>query len=374
MKLTLQEAERMMAENNGSLDIRYDTRYTELPEGLTVDGNLDISYTGLRELPEGLMVGGWLDAMGSKIKELPEGLIVGGLLDVRDSEIRKLPDNLTVGGGLYMNGTGITELPEGLMVGRDLYIEYTKIKKLPEGLIVDRDLNIRNTEIKELPEGLIVGGALDISDTEIKELPEGLMVGGWLDVRGSEIRKLPERLTVGGSLYMKGTEITELPESLVVGGYIYWDGKTCGSPTPLRQGDYAPGRYLFADGILTQISKKKTFGGYDVYIGKIKGRNVVSDGTYYAHCDKIRDGIEDLQFKEAKARRAEQYSGLPLDSELTPEEAITMYRVITGACRQGTQAFVDSLGKLKEHYSIREIIALTEGQYSANKFKRFFGQ
>lgn len=142
----------------------------------------------------------------------------------------------------------------------------------------------------------------------------------------------------------------------------------------MRQGDYAPGRYLFADGILTQISKKKTFGGYDVYIGKIKGRNVVSDGTYYAHCDKIRDGIEDLRFKESEARRSEQYRVLPLDSELTPEEAITMYRVITGACRQGTQAFVDNLGELKEHYSIREIIALTEGQYGANKFKRFFGQ
>ena len=39
---------------------------TELPEGLTVDGNLDISYTGLRELPEGLMVGGWLDCNGQQ--------------------------------------------------------------------------------------------------------------------------------------------------------------------------------------------------------------------------------------------------------------------------------------------------------------------
>ena len=211
MKLTLQEAERMMAENNGSLDIRYDTRYTELPEGLTVDGNLDISYTGLRELPE----------------------------------------NLTVGGGLYM--------------------EHTKIKKLPEGLTVGGWLDAMGSEIKELPEGLIVGEALDISDTEIKELPEGLMVGGWLDVRGSEIRKLPERLTVGGSLYMKGTEITELPESLVVGGYIYWDGKTCKSPTSLRQGDYAPGRYQFADGILTQISQKKAFGDMMSMSARSKG-------------------------------------------------------------------------------------------------------
>lgn len=273
-----------------------------------------------------------------------------------------------------MSYTGITELPEGLMVGRYFYIEYTKIKKLPERLIVGGALSIRNTEIMELPEGLIVDGDLNVSDTEIKELPEGLVVGGWLDIRGSEIRKLPEKLTVGGDLYMDDTDIKELPESLVVAGDIYWDGKTCGSPTPLRQGDYAPGRYLFADGILTQISKKKTFGGYDVYVGKIKGRNVVSDGTYYAHCDKIRDGIEDLRFKGSEARRSEQYRGLPLDSELTPDEAITMYRVITGACRQGTQAFVDSLGKLKELYSIGEIIALTEGQYGAGQFKQFFGQ
>lgn len=84
--------------------------------------------------------------------------------------------------------------------------------------------------------------------------------------------------------------------------------------------------------------------------------------------------LKDLRFKAAKDRGAEQYSGLTLDSELTPDEAITMYRVITGACRQGTQAFVDSLGKLKELYSIGEIIALTEGQYGAGQFKQFFGQ
>ena len=350
------------------------TGITELPESLVVGGGLCIEYTKIKKLPEGLTVGGGFYMNGTGITELPEGLVFKGDLDISETKIRKLPEGLTVGGGLYMSYTGITELPEGLMVGRYFYIEYTKIKKLPERLIVGGALSIRNTEIMELPEGLIVDGDLNVSDTEIKELPEGLVVGGWLDIRGSEIRKLPEKLTVGGDLYMDDTDIKELPESLVVAGDIYWDGKTCGSPTPLRQGDYAPGRYLFADGILTQISKKKTFGGYDVYVGKIKGRNVVSDGTYYAHCDKIRDGIEDLRFKGSEARRSEQYRGLPLDSELTPDEAITMYRVITGACRQGTQAFVDSLGKLKELYSIGEIIALTEGQYGAGQFKQFFGQ
>ena len=122
------------------------------------------------------------------------------------------------------------------------------------------------------------------------------------------------------------------------------------------------------------ISQKKFYKGYDIYVGKIKGQNVVSDGTHYAHCDQIQDGIADLQFKRIKDRGAEQYSGLTLESELTPDEAVTMYRVITGACRQGTQAFVDNLGELKKLYSIEEIISLTKGQYGASQFKHFFVQ
>ena len=51
-----------------------------------------------------------------------------------------------------------------------------------------------------------------------------------------------------------------------------------------------------------------------------------------------------------------------------------MYRVITGACRQGTDAFVQSLGeKLKERYTIRECIELTVGQYGAKRFAEFLG-
>ena len=52
---------------------------------------------------------------------------------------------------------------------------------------------------------------------------------------------------------------------------------------------------------------------------------------------------------------------------------VTMYRVITGACQQGSQAFVDSLGdKLKDRYTIREAVELTRGQYGGNRFAKFF--
>lgn len=65
---------------------------------------------------------------------------------------------------------------------------------------------------------------------------------------------------------------------------------------------------------------------------------------------------------------------LTLDSVLTVEEMITMYRVITGACRQGTESFVSSLGELKEKYTIREAIEITKGQYNSSSFEKFFNE
>lgn len=183
--------------------------------------------------------------------------------------------------------------------------------------------------------------------------------GGYLDLGGcTGLTALPEGLTVGGSLYLGGcTGLTKK---------TYYVKK-------LHNGDYVPGRYLYADNILTPVKKRKKIGEYIVYVGKIPHRNVVYDGKNYAHCDKIRDGIADLLFKSAKDRGAEQYKGLSLDSTVTVEEAVTMYRVITGACRQGSEDFVKSLGEsLKERYSIRECIELTKGQYNAERFEAFF--
>ena len=186
--------------------------------------------------------------------------------------------------------------------------------------------------------------------------------GGSLDLSGTGITSLPEGLTVGGSLYLRGTGITERDRRKV---------------NKLHDGDYVRGKYLYADGILTHIKKRRTAGAYTLYVGKIPGKNVVSDGAHYAHCDKFRDGIADLIFKSAEERGADQYKNLSLDTVLTADEAVTMYRVITGACRQGSQAFVDSLsdsGNLKEEYTVRECIEITKGQYNSERFAEFFGQ
>ena len=184
-------------------------------------------------------------------------------------------------------------------------------------------------------------------------------VGGWLDLRS--LTSIPEGFnpTVGGSLDLRS--LTRYERAKV-------------NVRRFTDGEYVPGKYIYCDRILTHVKKVKSIPPYTLYVGKIPGKNVVSDGTNFAHCKKLRDGIADLSFKAAKNRGSDHYKGLSLDTELTVEEAVTMYRIITGACRQGSEAFVNSLGKLKEKYTIQEAIQLTNGQYNAEKFAEFFGQ
>ena len=264
----------------------------------------------------------------------------GGSLYLRGTQISSLPDNLTVGGGLYLSGTRISSLPDNLTVGGGLYLSGTQITALPDNLTVGFSLCLGNSEITTLPSGLVVGGSLDLSDTKIDTLPNDL-------------------LTVYG---IRCNEIIPTEE---------WYRAT---KKRLQDGDYVEGRYLYCDGILTHVKRKREVNGYTLYIGKIKGRNVVSDGKYYAHCETFREGIEDIAYKRATDRGAEQFAGLSLDTALTVQECVAMYRIITGACRAGSEAFVSSLGELKERYTIAEMLEITREQYNYKRFAEFFGR
>ena len=224
---------------------------------------------------------------------------------------------------------------------------------------MDGSLDLRGTQITALPDNLTVGGWLDLSGTQITALPDNMTVGGWLDLRGTQITALPDNLTVGGSLYLSGTQITHAQRKKV---------------KHPNDGEYRPGQWLYADGILTHVRKTRSLGQYTVYVGKIKGSNVVSDGKNFAHCDDIRKGIADLLFKSARDRGAEQYKDLDLDTEMTVDEMVTMYRIITGACSQGSARFVDGVKDKKERYTIREAINITKGQYGAEAFAGFFSK
>ena len=246
------------------------------------------------------------------------------------------------------------------------------IKQLEQMMREDGgNLYLSYTQITSLPDNLTVGGGLDLSNTKITSLPDNLTVGGILYLSNTKITSLPDNLAVGGSLDLRGTLITSLPDNLKVGGRII-SYENLDHYTRLQNGDYVEGKYLFADGILTHVKRAKKIGEYTFYVGKIPGKNVVFDGEYYAHCKTFSDGVRDIEFKRASDRGAEQYRSLTLDSEVSKDEAITMYRVITGACQQGTESFVSSLRDTKDRYTIREMISITQGQYGSRTFAEFF--
>ena len=199
--------------------------------------------------------------------------------------------------------------------------------------------------------------------------------GGWLDLSDTQITSLPEGLTVGGSLYLRNTQITSLPEGLTVGGSLDLRNTQISNPRhykKLKNGDVVEGKYIYCDNMLIHIKRKKKIGEYTFYVGKIKRLNVLTDGENYAHCNNFRDGLADLEFKKAKDRGAKQYKDCTMETVVSAEEAMTMYRIITGACKAGTEHFVNGLQKVKKKYTVREIIDLTEGQYRSEVFKQFF--
>ena len=360
----------------------------ELKEGKPYYNDyLDLRYTEISELPDNLVVRGSLFLYGTKITELPDNLTVGGWLDLEMSKITKLPKNLVVGGYLYLDNTPITELPDSLVVGGGLYLRHTKITKLPNNIVVGGYLDLRHTNIVELPANLAVGGFLDLEYTKIAKLPDSLVVGGALSLRGTKIAKLPNNIVIGGSLFLEGTKITELPENLVVGSDIYGISNTSIRPTLSQEAKkklqnlYKPlqwnagGKtYIKVDDIFSVVDSHRGNVWKTHLIGEEETLYVVTDGEgHYAHGNTLKEAKADLIYK-INDRDTSLYENLSLDDEVSFEDAIAMYRTITGACDAGTRGFVESrLPKPhKERYTIREVIDLTDGEYGNERLKEFF--
>jgi len=203
----------------------------------------------------------------------------------------------------------------------------------------------------------------------------GLKVDGSLDLRGTAITTLPDNLTVGGWLYLSGTAITTLPDNLTVGGWLDLRGTFISKEASRMVNKIVHGtvtdKYVFADDILTHIKAVKMIGDITAYIAPYSAVVATRDGETFAHGRTIREAINDLRFKEAE-RKIEEYRGLDFDSVLEFEDAVIMFRVITGACSYGTERFLEENKVEKRPYSVGEILELTKSQYGHETFADFF--
>jgi len=181
-------------------------------------------------------------------------------------------------------------------------------------------------------------------------------VGGSLDLRG--LTSIPDGFnpTVGGSLYLRRK-------------YIYI-GKTI---QIIRWND---GKYCSSDGIFGEVVSDKFLDGINI----LKVKKINKSETFYlvekngetAHGDSVKTAIIDLRFKTEK-RDISEYNELNVDSEISFDDAVLCYRVITGACSFGVSDFIKNrLSINKDKYTVGEIISITTGEYGGDTFRKFF--
>jgi len=156
---------------------------------------------------------------------------------------------------------------------------------------------------------------------------------------------------------------------VTVGGFIFSSNLDTNKAKRLKHG-VVTDKYVYADNILTHIKTIKKINDFTLYISPYKTA-VARKGNTFAHGDSIREAIQDLRFKMAK-KNIEEYRDLTRDSVLTFEEAMMMYRVITGSCQYGVNRFLEENSIEEKNYTVGEILELTHGQYGHERLKDFF--
>lgn len=142
------------------------------------------------------------------VNDLPDGLIIEGSLDLSETRLQMLPERLNIAGDLKLSGClNLNFLPRSLHVGGSIDLSKSGIKRLPERFQVSNNLNLSNSMIKVLPDYLQIGGKLKLSGCNIIELPKNLQVGRHLNLSNCRLQEFPpKRLQVGDYINLSGCD------------------------------------------------------------------------------------------------------------------------------------------------------------------------
>ena len=264
--------------------------------------------------------------------------------------------------------------------------DYSEVERITGDLSIHSNAKLEASNLQS------VGGGLYIdSNAKLEALQS---VGGDLSIHSNAKLEASNLQSVGGYLYIDSNAKLEASNLQSVGGYlsIHSNAKleapnvkfniegTRKLALEFNFNCFLNMGFLFADRILAKILNKKTNKTNTVYKVQICGQTKVSycveytnpDGSKtFAHGETIKQAKDSLIYKISN-RDTSMYKDYTLDTVVTFEEAIKMYRVITGACEAGTRNFVEHLTKKKKKYTIQEIVTATEGQYGSDTFREFF--
>ena len=131
--------------------------------------------------------------------------------------------------------------------------------------------------------------------------------------------------------------------------------------------------WVVADGIRQKLISKKSQGEVTIYTTqdfKKEAFYVAQKGDKFAHAKTIKEAVNDLRYK-ISGRDTSRFKNWKLDDKKPLDELVEAYRVITGACGEGTKMWCEGKA-LKDEYTVKEAIELTRGSYASDSFSQFF--
>ena len=281
-------------------------------------------------------------------------------------------------------------------------LEVTKDSKFEHITEVTGDVHVYGSAKLDAPNLQTVGGYVRVYGSA--KLDALQTVGGYVRVDGDA--KLDALQTVGGDVYVYGD--AKLDALQTVGGFVRVDGdakldapnlQTVGGDVYVYGGakldalqkkkdknakiickaalelSFSLKGMIRIDGILSWLIGRKTIGEITAFevkiVGKLNTSFAVQRGDVFSHGETIEKAIEDLRYKigNRDASEFEKWRG-NLDAEITIDEAIAAYRVITGACEYGVKDFVKSI-KMPDKLTPNVVLVITKGKFGNDTFRKF---
>ena len=302
-----------------------------------------------------------------------------GSLYIYSNATLSAPNLTSIGGYLSINSNAT--LPNLTSIGGSLHI-YSNAT-LPNLTSIGGYLSINSNATLSAPNLASIGGSLYIYSNATLSAPNLTSIGGSLSINSNATLSAPNLTSIGGSLHINSN--ATLSNLTSIGGYLHIYSNSNATLPNLIHKDFVKEMadleerfgFIKADGIGLQFTKKRKHAEFTIYSTPFIGNYafVVTDGEHSAHASSIKRGIIDIRFKKMD-RNADDYRELTTESLLSYEDAIIMYRVITGACSGGTEQFLNAHPELtvRKKYTVKDIIEKTAGQYGNESIKGFFAQ
>jgi len=133
--------------------------------------------------------------------------------------------------------------------------------------------------------------------------------------------------------------------------------------------------YVHADGICKKLVSRKKVGEVEVFeVEEFYEKTtsfVVRRGETFSHGETIEKAIDDLRYK-ISGRDTSEFECWrdDRDQEISLDDAIAGYRVITGACEFGVKEFIESI-QVPDKLTPNVVLKLTEGKYGNDTLGKF---